>query len=102
MWQTESPGFRVIGRLVRNPVRMLRNGMKMWLQFRQRHRVVNWDTVVDDMEIRLIEIDNASAVGTLDVGVLDIPLFRNNPIEDSSARWYLLHGDVDFLTQHAQ
>ena len=33
------------------------------------------------MEIVLLEIDDAIAIGVFDIGIADVPLFGNGPVE---------------------
>src|SRR6266404_8573406 len=54
----------------------------MWLQFAQRHLGVNWDAVIQNVEITFLKIHNALPVGILDIRIPDVPLFGNRPVEN--------------------
>jgi len=65
---------------------MLGQGEKMRPQFRQRHLGVNRLAIADDVEIRLLEVDDAMAAGSLDEGFLDRPFIRHGPVEHARPR----------------
>ena len=64
---------------------MLRQSEQMRTQFSEPHLLPDGDAVVDDMKIRGPEIDQTVAPGVLDIGIADVPLLGNDPIEDLRA-----------------
>src|SRR5579864_3800574 len=85
MGKAKTPALVVVACAVRNPVRLVRDGKEMLLQFRQRKASVNRRAVIDYMQIGLLKIDDAFARGILHVSIANIPLFGNGPIEDAGA-----------------
>ncbi len=83
--QTEAPGGAVVAGAIRDPVRMLGHAVQVWPQLGERHRLPHRHRVAHHMQIGLLEIDDAPALGVLDVGVLDVPLLRHLPIENRRA-----------------
>ena len=49
--ETESPAFLIIRCLVRNPVGVIRQGIQVLAQFRQRHPFADGSAVVQNMQI---------------------------------------------------
>src|SRR6267143_6995425 len=56
MAETETPRFTIVGGAVRNPVRLVRQGEKMWSQFCQRHLLPHWRAVIQYMQIAPLEV----------------------------------------------
>ena len=57
---------------------------------------MDWHAVVDDVQVRLCEIDHSPTAGILDVGILNVPFLRAGPVEDASAGRNLPDAKVDF------
>src|SRR5882762_3921545 len=53
----------------------------MLFEFDKRHPAIHGHTIVDNMQIRLLKVDDALAPRILHIGVADIPFLRNGPIE---------------------
>jgi hypothetical protein len=54
-------------------------------QFRQRHPLADGNAVVDDVQIRLLEIYDPLASGVFHIGIADIPFFWHTPIKHQRA-----------------
>ena len=52
---------------------------------------MNWDTIVDDMEVTFIEIDDSLALTVLNIGIRNIPLKRNSPVKDLGPTWNFMN-----------
>jgi hypothetical protein len=52
----------------------------MGLQFLEGYMLVNRDTVVDDMKVVLIEVDDPVTFRVLNESTLNVPLFRHDPV----------------------
>ena len=89
--QAKSPGFPIVGGPVRNPVRCFRQGEEVGSEFGERHLSVHRDAVVQHMQIASLKVHYAVARVILNVGIADIPFFRNSPVEHLSAGWNLAH-----------
>ena len=61
----------------------------MRLEFAQRHGRMHRRTVVQDVQVALLEVDNPLPVAILYIGISNIPLFRYGPIEDRQFPWAL-------------
>jgi hypothetical protein len=79
--QTKTPRLLVIARSVRNPLRMVRQGKNVRLQFIQGHRLSDGLAVADDMQVAGSEVGDFFAFGGFYVRVPDVPFLRDNPIE---------------------
>ena len=64
----------------------------MLLQLIERKLGAHRDAVVDDVQVRLLKVDDLAARGILHVGVANVPFARNRPIEDLGAGRQLVHG----------
>jgi hypothetical protein len=77
------------------------------LQRRKRQRRIDLRAVVQDVQVVAPEIDDPLAGRVLDVGVPDIPLARDRPVEHRRAARYLVHleinvpGETDPAATHA-
>src|SRR5208337_2772947 len=80
--QAKSPCFPVVGGSVRNPIRRFRQAEQVGPQFGKRHCSMHWDAVVQHMQVMPLEVDNSLASAILDIGVCDVPFFRNAPVEN--------------------
>ena len=91
----ESPRLRVVGRAVRDEVRLVGERVDVLLQLGQGHACVDRHAVAHDVEVAVREVDDAAPTGILDVGVSDVPFLRDGPVEDLGARRDLmqLQGD---------
>src|SRR4026207_1487080 len=76
--------------------------MEVRSQFRERHCGLYSHAVVDHMQIRLVEIDDPSAVGISNVRVADVPLARHSPVEDLGSGRHIADLQRDPLTDAAQ
>src|SRR5947209_19625764 len=74
----------------------------MRLELGRRQPRVNGHAVVDDMQIRLPEVNSPHAVTSLDVTVPDIPFLRHGPIEDLRSGGNFRAPDVDFRGKHTK
>src|SRR5579862_757264 len=71
----------------------------MLLQLFQTHRAMHGHTVIHHMQIMILEINDSFATRILNVGVADVPLSRNGPIEDRGARRYFMNRQRNLLLQ---
>src|ERR1700722_935039 len=88
--QTKSPFFPVVRRAVRNPVRVIRQGVQVLLQLPKRNLHLSRNAVVDDVQIRVPKIDNAIAARVLDVGIPNIPFAWDSPVKHLGSACHLL------------
>ena len=56
--------------------------MQMLLQFLEPHLAMNRRTIVQDVKVAFLKIDDLPALGIFDPSVSDIPFFRDGPVED--------------------
>lgn len=57
----------------------------MWLQLIEPHLSIHWHAIIQDMQIRLVEINNSLTGSVLDVRIPDVPLPGNGPIQNLRA-----------------
>ena len=57
--QTKSPAFLVIRRAIRNPIGLVRNCVKMFLEFSKAHTLMNRHTVTDYVQVKTPKVDQA-------------------------------------------
>src|ERR1700676_3020837 len=88
--QTKAPFLSVVRRAVRNPVRVIRQGVQVLLQLPKRKLHLSRNAVVDDVQIRAPKIDNAIAARVLDVGISDIPFAWDRPVKHLRSARHLL------------
>src|SRR5712692_4589413 len=74
----------------------------MWFEFAERHRRAHWRTVVQDVEVAVLEVHNPLPAPVLDVRILNVPLFRNCPIEDGCSRRYVEGLQRNLVLDHGQ
>src|SRR6266849_526026 len=74
----------------------------MWFEFAERHRRAHWRTVVQDVEVAVLEVHNPLPAPVLDVSILNVPLFRNCPIEDGCSRRYVEGLQRNLVLDHGQ
>src|SRR4249920_794267 len=74
----------------------------MPLEFREWHPRLHRNAVVYVVEIVLTEVDNATTVPILDVGIANVPLLGNGPVEDLRSRRDLVDLQRDPLGDPAQ
>ena len=84
--EAESPRLVVVGRSVRYRSRLIRQRVEVRLQLTKTHPLADGDAVVDDVEIRFLEVDYAPSRRILDVRVGDVPLAWHSPIEHLCTR----------------
>jgi hypothetical protein len=82
MGEAEPPGLLVIGRAIRDPVRIFRDGMQIWSQLTELKGSGYGHAVIDDVEVMPLKINNPDTTRVLNVCVADVPLLRNSPVED--------------------
>src|SRR5579862_6935383 len=87
--KAKSPVLVIVGRTVRNPVRMFRQRKKMRLEFIKRHNCTHRNTVVQDVQVTFAEVNHALAVRALNIGVPDVPFLRYYPVENRCAARHL-------------
>ena len=80
--KAKSPVLLVVGRPIRDPVRIFRKREEMRLEFAERHGCMHRNTVVHDVQVALLEVDNPPSARVLYIGVSNIPFLRYGPIED--------------------
>ena len=79
--ETEAPGLTVVGGPVRDPVGLLGDREQVLSQLGKGHSRIDGSAVPDDVQVAGREIDHASPVPILDVGVPDVPFLRHRPVE---------------------
>src|SRR5262249_34347499 len=89
----KAPGLLVVRRAIRNPVRTRGKAEQMRLQRVQRHHLVHRGAVIDDVQVRVREIDDLFAVHTLDPRIADVPLSRDRPVENACSGRHLVQGE---------
>ena len=98
----ESPGLFVVRRLVRDPVRMLRQRVQVLSQLRQRDPLANRNAVAHDVQVGLPKVDDPVAVQILDPRIADVPLARHGPIKYLRAGRHLVNGQWQALLDVAE
>ena len=100
--EAEAPGAAVVRRPIWDDVGLIGQRVEPLAQRLQRERSSHRLAVGDDVEIRLAKVDDTSAVGRRDVGVADVPLVRDDPIEHTRAARNLGPADRDLLGEHVE
>src|SRR5947209_236990 len=69
----------------------------MLLQFTERERRVHRYAVVDHMQVGLLKVDHPLAARVLHVGITNIPLARDSPVENRRPGRNLVDAEGDVL-----
>ena len=85
MAEAEPPRLLVVRGAVGNPIRKVGQRVQVFLQLGQRYPFPDRNAVVDDVKIRLLEVDDPFALRVLHEGVADVPLLGDRPVEDLGA-----------------
>lgn len=59
-------------------------------------------TIADNMQAVAVEVYDPSSALILDVGIADVPFFRDFPIEDRTARRNLMYGKWNVFAEDPQ
>ena len=86
MVETKTPVILVVRGLVGDPVRMIRQGKQMLSQLLKRNGLIDRDAVVQNMEVRFLEINDLLPLFVLYVSIPDIPLPGDRPVEHPGPR----------------
>src|SRR5262245_7181163 len=76
--------------------------MQMLAELGQPHFAADGHAVVDDVQVRALEVDDLLASSVLDPGVADVPLAGNGPVEDLCAGPDFLDFEWDDVADSAQ
>src|SRR5215813_4205220 len=95
MGETKTPVFGVVGGTIGNPFRTIGQRVEMPAQLGKRHDCIDWQTVLDDVEVVCREIHNTRAVRARDVSIADVPLAWHCPIQNRSPRRNLIDSERD-------
>ena len=98
----ESPVLGIIGCSIGDQIRLIRQRVKMLLELGQRDPLSHGHAVAHDVQVRPSKVDNLFAPLILDVGVANVPLARDGPIEDRGPRRHLVHLKLDMRADLAQ
>ena len=82
MGNAKCPIFGIIGRSIRDEIGLIGQRIQMLLQFAKRQTLPHRNAVAHDVQVRSLEIDDLLASFVLDIGVADVPLAWNCPVED--------------------
>src|SRR6267143_4722708 len=74
----------------------------MGLQFRKLHLLPDGNTVIDNVKIRALEIDDAFAAGIHHVCVANIPFFGDSPVKDLRAGGHFAECQRNELSDRTQ
>ena len=102
MTQAESPIALVIGCAVRDPIGMVRKSEEVRPKLLKTHFLMNRYAVIEDVQVRLLEIDNAFASRILYIGISNVPFEGHGPVEHLSPRRNFVHCDRDKPLQSIQ
>src|SRR5258708_35588270 len=102
MTQAEAPVCVVVGRAVSNPIRVIGQGKQVRLEFIQRKYATYRNAVVENVQIRFLEVDDALTPGILDVGIGNVPLRGNSPIENLRAAGNFVNIQSNVLADDSQ
>ena len=86
----ETPILAIVRGAIRNPIRLFENRREMRFEFCERNFSTKRRTVIEDVQIRLFEINNLVTGGIFDVRVADIPFVRHSPIQDLRSGRHLM------------
>ena len=98
----ESPFLSIVRGTIRDEVGLFRQGVKVLPKLCERYVLAHGNTVAHDVEVRPGKVDNFFAAAVLDIGIANVPLARDRPIEDGSSRWYLVHLQCNVRSNFAQ
>src|SRR5262245_51723796 len=87
---------------IRNPLWMLGKGKQMVPEFHKRDFFLDRNTIVDNVKVRFLKINNSVASHVLDKGIPDVPFFRHCPVKNLSSRRYLVHIQRDMSFEKPQ
>lgn len=100
--QAEPPLRLVVTGAVRNPVRVVRQGVQVLAQLRQRQGPRHRDAVAEYVQAGRGEVDDPVPGAVGDVRVADVPLLRHRPVEHLGAGRHLVHLERDVLADDVQ
>ena len=93
MGETKTPIFAIIRCAIRNPLRLIGQGVEMRAQLGKRHDRIDWPAVLDNVEVVGPEIHDARTVLARDISIADVPLGRHGPIKDRRPRRNLIDSE---------
>src|SRR5262249_39030321 len=102
MAEAKPPISSVVAGAVWNPIWRVRQRKKMRSKLLQGHFLVHGYAVIDDMQIRILEVNDSLALRILDVSVLNIPFRWHRPIKHPGPRGHLMQGERDEPLQTLQ
>jgi hypothetical protein len=91
MGHAECPVLCIVGSSIGDKIRLIGQGMDMLLELAQRNPLSHRHAITHDMQIRAGKIDDFFALFVLDVGMANVPLARDGPIEDGGSRRNLMN-----------
>ena len=100
--KTEAPGARVIGGAIGDPLRIVRMRVQVRPELSHGHLRPYRLAVADDVEIRVVEVDDTPPVRAFDVSCVDVPLVRDDPVENLRAACHLVNLDRDPLADQPE
>src|SRR5436305_12048470 len=74
----------------------------MALKLRESDLAANRLAVIEDVQIRFLEINNLLPFGILNPGVTNVPLLRNRPVKNRGAGRHFRDGQGNEFSQGAQ
>jgi hypothetical protein len=95
MGETKTPIFAIIRCAIRNPVRLIGQAVEMRVQLGKRHDRIDWQAVLDNVEVVGPEMHDARAVLARDISIADVPLARRGPIKEQSPLRNLIDSERD-------
>src|SRR5919106_1888056 len=98
----ESPSLSVVGGPVRDHIRLVRQSVNVLFELGQGHRRIDGSAIAHHMEVVVPEVDDSPSMRIFDIGVPDVPLEGDGPIEHLRARWDLVHIQGDTFPDAAQ
>ena len=82
----EPPALHVVRRAVRDEIRVAVVREDVLSQLVEGHRRVDRGAVVEDVEVRVLEVDDTGPIGAVDPGAPHAPLVRHDPVEHLGPR----------------
>ena len=98
----KAPALGVVRRLVGDEVGLIGQRVDVLFQLIQGQHHIDGRRVAQDVQVRGAKIDHALTARVGDVGVGDVPLARDRPVEHGSARRHLGRLDVDVAAEDAE
>src|SRR5262245_49264996 len=98
----ESPLLSIVRGTIRDEVGLFREGMKVLLKLYERYVLAHRNTIAHNVEVRAGKVDNFFTAAILDIGIANVPLARDRPIEDGSSRRYLVHVQCNVRSNFTQ